>query len=107
MYRFNSFSKPSLGWPLAFVIALATSAAWANGNPPFVATTLPPTVIHELPRTATIIQNCADVGHGSGSYAPSDRCCRQTNNSCGLGFVEGDTSALDFGEDLEKYPFMV
>jgi hypothetical protein len=68
MYQFNTSAKSSV----AAIIALTMPAAWADG--PFVVTTLPAAVVHALPAIspASVIQNCADVGHGNGSYAPSD-----------------------------------
>jgi hypothetical protein len=93
MLRFNTYAKPCLRWLLAAIIALAPTAAWADGSPPFVVTTLPAAVVHALPplssraapgpamgdfvlppeeARATNLRNCADVGHGNGSVAPSD-----------------------------------
>jgi hypothetical protein len=72
MYQLNTSAKSSLWRSVAAIIALTMPAAWADG--PFVVTTLPAAVVHALPTisAASVIQNCADVGHGNGSYAPSD-----------------------------------
>jgi hypothetical protein len=90
MLRFNTYAKPCLRWLLAAITALAPTAAWADGSPPFVVTAA---VVHALPplssraapgpamgdfvlppeeARATNLRNCADIGHGNGSVAPSD-----------------------------------
>src|SRR2546430_12932799 len=61
--------------------------------------------VHELPRSGTENQLWTAMAYrGALSRRRCSRECPDSqlpsNNSCGLGFVEGDASALDFGEDF-------
>ena len=75
-------------------------------------TPLPAAVVHELPpiSTASVIQNCADVGHGNGSYAPSDSNGAVGKNNivavtrAGIGVYNKSTCLLArYTETLESF----
>jgi hypothetical protein len=106
MYQVNTSAKSSV----AAIIALTMPAAWADG--PFVVTTLPAAVVHALPAIspASVIQNCADVGHGNGSYAPSDSNGAVGKNNiiavtrAGIGLYDKSTCLLArYTESLESF----
>jgi hypothetical protein len=107
MYQLNTSAKSSLWGSVAAIIALTMPAAWADG--PFVVTTLPAAVVHALP-TISVIQNCADVGHGNGSYAPSDSNGAVGKNNivavtrAGIGLYDKSTCLLArYTESLESF----
>jgi hypothetical protein len=69
-------------------------------------------VVHALPTisAASVIQNCADVGHGNGSYAPSDSNGAVGKNNivavtrAGIGLYDKSTCLLArYTESLESF----